>query len=65
MDSGKLQAIITLLTFVTFIGICWWAYRAGNKQRFEQDALLPFLDEPRVGASADSSRAGAGGERDE
>ena len=33
----------------TFIGICWWAYHAKNRDRFEQDALLPFADEPEAG----------------
>jgi len=28
----------------TFLGICWWAYRPGNKSRFEADAMLVFAD---------------------
>jgi cytochrome c oxidase cbb3-type subunit 4 len=46
MQGNDLQGYITLITFLTFLGICWWAYRSGNRQRFEQDAMLPFLDDP-------------------
>ena len=47
-DMGILRGLITLLTFVTFIGICWWAYRPGNRDRFEEDGWLAFgNDEPR------------------
>lgn len=41
-DPGLLRGMITLVTLVTFLGICWWAYRPGNRSRFEQDALLAF-----------------------
>jgi cytochrome c oxidase cbb3-type subunit 4 len=27
---------------VVFIGIVWWAYSRGNKQRFEDAGRLPF-----------------------
>jgi cytochrome c oxidase cbb3-type subunit 4 len=46
MDLGEFRGWITVVTLLTFLGICWWAYRSGNRQRFEQDALLPFLDDP-------------------
>jgi len=46
MDVNELRGYITLTTMLTFLGICWWAYRSRNRSRFEQDALLPFLDEP-------------------
>lgn len=47
MDMGEIRGVITLLTFLAFLGVCWWAYRSSNRNRFEQDALLPFLDESR------------------
>jgi cytochrome c oxidase cbb3-type subunit 4 len=43
MDINDARAYITLATFLTFLGICWWAYRGGNKARFEEDALMPFV----------------------
>ena len=42
MGMGEVRGIITLLTFLSFLGVCWWAYRSANRQRFERDALLPF-----------------------
>jgi len=46
MSHGLAQGVITLLTFAVFIGICVWAYRPGNRSRFEDDAQLPFDDDP-------------------
>jgi len=45
MDYGEVRGVITIITLATFLAICWWAYRSGNRERFEQDALLVF-DEP-------------------
>ena len=42
MDMGWLRGIIAVLTLLTFLGICWWAYRPGNRKRFEEDALMAF-----------------------
>jgi cytochrome c oxidase cbb3-type subunit 4 len=44
MDSGTLSGIITAIFVLVFIGIVWWAFSKGNKQRFEEDARLPFAD---------------------
>jgi cytochrome c oxidase cbb3-type subunit 4 len=46
MSQGLAQGFITLLTFAVFIGICVWAYRPGNRARFDDDARLPFDDDP-------------------
>jgi len=45
MDSGTLSGIITVALIVVFIGIVWWAFSTRNKQRFEEDARLPFEDD--------------------
>jgi cbb3-type cytochrome oxidase subunit 3 len=45
MDINDVRAYITLATFLTFLGICWWAYRSGNKARFEADAMMVFASE--------------------
>ena len=55
MDYGDLRGLITVITLVTFLAICWWAYRSGNRRRFEQDALLVFDEDP---ARIDSDRTG-------
>jgi cytochrome c oxidase cbb3-type subunit 4 len=54
MDINDLRGFVTLATMLTFLGICWWAYRSGNRERFEEDALIPFADED------DSSRSTSG-----
>jgi cytochrome c oxidase cbb3-type subunit 4 len=45
MDLGVARGLITVATFGAFLGICWWAYRAANRERFERDAQLPFAGE--------------------
>jgi cytochrome c oxidase cbb3-type subunit IV len=37
--------IVTVLSFLTFIGIVWWAYSARRSADFEAAANLPFADE--------------------
>ena len=50
-DLGILRGLITLVTAATFIGICWWAYRPGNRVRFEEDGWLAFADDEPQPAS--------------
>ncbi|WP_300453335.1 cbb3-type cytochrome c oxidase subunit 3 [Accumulibacter sp.] len=46
MDINDLRSIVTVVSLLTFLGVVWWAYGVkGNKQRFEEAAQLPFLDE--------------------
>ncbi len=45
MDINEMRSIVTVLAFVTFIGIVWWAYSRHRRQRFEEAARLPFADE--------------------
>ena len=46
MDMGELRGVSSPSARCSaFLGICWWAYRSGNRERFEEDALLPFADE--------------------
>ena len=42
MDSGTISGIVTAVFVFVFIGIVWWAYSKGNKQRFEDAGKLPF-----------------------
>ena len=55
MDTGELRGFITIITLATFLAICWWAYRSGNRRRFEQDALLVFDEDA---ARVDAERTG-------
>jgi cytochrome c oxidase cbb3-type subunit 4 len=44
MDVNDLRDIVTLLSFLIFIGIMIWALSRRNAQRFEEAAQLPFVD---------------------
>lgn len=44
MEMGLFRGLIAVLTLASFLGVCWWAYRPGNKNRFEADAMLPFSE---------------------
>ncbi len=45
MDQGTLEGIGTLLAMLAFIAVCVWAYSGRNKDRFDEAAQLPFVDE--------------------
>ena len=45
MDSGTVSGIVTAVFIVVFIGIVWWAYSKGNKQRFDDAGRLPLEDD--------------------
>ena len=44
IDVIHLRSFATVLVFVSFIGICIWAYSSKNKSRFDEAANLPFQD---------------------
>ncbi|MEC7121088.1 MAG: cbb3-type cytochrome c oxidase subunit 3 [Pseudomonadota bacterium] len=46
MNAVTLQVIATVLAFVAFIGVCWWAYSPANRKRFEQDADIAIQTDP-------------------
>jgi len=64
IDMGVVRGLITALTMAVYAGIFWWAYRRGNRARFEADALLPFADE-EPGAESEGREPAAAGGRDE
>jgi cytochrome c oxidase cbb3-type subunit 4 len=45
MDINTVRTLVTVLAFVTFLGIVWWAYGPSRKQRFEADARMVFDEE--------------------
>ncbi|MEW6693798.1 Cbb3-type cytochrome oxidase component FixQ [Tepidimonas thermarum] len=45
MDINDLRAIVTVLSFVSFVGIWVWAWSRKNRERFEEAAQLPFRSE--------------------
>jgi cytochrome c oxidase cbb3-type subunit 4 len=42
MDINLLRSVVTVVTFVIFIGIVWWAMSRRNQDRFQEAAKLPF-----------------------
>ena len=45
MDINDLRGISTVFVFITFIGLCFWAYNSKRKKSFDEAANLPFADE--------------------
>ena len=45
MDINDLRSIFTVLAFIAFIGIVWWAYSDRRKATYEQAAMLPLDDD--------------------
>jgi cytochrome c oxidase cbb3-type subunit 4 len=49
MDIETVRVLVTVVSFVAFLGVIWFAVHPGNKQRFEDAAQLPFLGEAPPG----------------
>jgi cytochrome c oxidase cbb3-type subunit IV len=49
MDINDLRIVLTLLSFVIFIGIVVWAWSARNRKAFDEAAMLPFADDRAPG----------------
>ena len=45
MDIGMLRGLGTVVVFVAFIGLLFWAYSGKRKSGFDEAANLPFADE--------------------
>ncbi|MGE8546446.1 cbb3-type cytochrome oxidase subunit 3 [Alcaligenes sp. WGS1538] len=39
---AMVNAVVTFLAMLTFLGICWWAFSRGRRQANQEAALLPF-----------------------
>lgn len=42
MDAGLLRGLYTVVMFVAFIGVVWWAWSARRKDDFDKAANLPL-----------------------
>lgn len=45
MDINDARVAVTVLAFVSFLGIVFWAYSGKRKARFDEAARLPFDDD--------------------
>ncbi len=56
MDINDLRSIVTVLMFVLFVGIVWWAYSKRRTEAYEEAARLPLDDDspfvPPAGGAA-------------
>jgi cytochrome c oxidase cbb3-type subunit 4 len=44
-DVNDLRSIVTVVSLAVFLGICLWAYRRSNRDRFDEAARVPFQSE--------------------
>ena len=59
MDITTLRSIITVLMFVTFIGVWIWAWSSKRREDFDEAANLPFVEDgiaDHTGAQKDSKK---------
>ncbi len=42
MDINTLRVLVTLISFLVFVGIVVWVWRRRNTGEFEEAANLPF-----------------------
>ena len=52
MDIIDLRSLFTVLAFVSFIGIVWWAWSSRREDAFSQAARIPMDDGDRPAAPA-------------
>jgi cytochrome c oxidase cbb3-type subunit 4 len=43
--QNEVRIIVTVVGFITFVGICIWAYSKGSKAGFDEAAQQPLLDD--------------------
>lgn len=59
MDINDIRSILTVLAFVSFIGIVVWAYSGRRRSAFNEAANLPFNEDEALSPSP-SPGAGEG-----
>ncbi|MCM2308216.1 MAG: CcoQ/FixQ family Cbb3-type cytochrome c oxidase assembly chaperone [Sulfuritalea sp.] len=45
MDINDLRSLFTVLAFIAFISIVWWAYSDRRKKTYDEAAMLPLDDD--------------------
>jgi cytochrome c oxidase cbb3-type subunit IV len=50
LNINHLRAAVTLLSFVAFASIVFWAWSKRNRAQFDEAAMLPFVAEPDANA---------------
>jgi cytochrome c oxidase cbb3-type subunit 4 len=60
MDVNDLRSIITVVSFMLFVGIVFWAWSGSRKADFDEAARLP-LDDDQPLPLADNTSTGRHG----
>jgi cytochrome c oxidase cbb3-type subunit 4 len=47
MDQSTIGSIFTVIVFVSFVGVCLWAFSSRNKKSFDEAANLVFDDDKK------------------
>jgi len=63
MDQNDLRILITVLSFIAFAGIVYWAYSSRQRARFDEAANLPFVDSDLPGETAVTPTENRDGDR--
>jgi len=50
MDINTIRSLVTVLCFLAFLGIVFWAWSPKRKPAFDEAAQLPFAEEDEVAA---------------
>ncbi len=58
MDINDLRSVITVLLFLVFIGIVWWAYSDRRKETYAKAARIPLDDDGPLVPEAISAKQG-------
>ncbi len=45
MDQSIIGSIFTVIVFVAFVGVVWWAFSSRNKAKFDEAANVIFEDD--------------------
>ncbi len=51
MDINEMRSIVTVLAFLTFLGIVAWAWSGRRRAAFDEAANLPFTEDEASGVS--------------
>ena len=57
MDIGTIHSIWTVVLFISFIGVFFWAYSKRRKSEFNEAANLVFADEDKDLVTRENDRS--------
>lgn len=60
---NELRSVVTVISFLTFIGIIWWAWRPGSKQQADLVMSDMLRDDDRKPETAPALTTRSGDQR--